>query len=183
MLKIRDGHLEWTQVMRSNDIFRGLPHNFVQFTMLQEIVAGWLNVEVGGYHHLSDSLHLYEKAIDEGFSISPQHATARNTDSLSLPKKISDDVINEVTTTLEILSQDNLQLSAFKQIVAATGLPVGYRNMLLIAAADSARRRRWLDEMEHAASQCSNPALNLLWKNWKGRWDTPSSQRESSCNP
>ncbi len=49
MLKIRDGRLEWTQVMRSNDIFLGLPYNFVQFTMLQEILAGWLGVEVGAY--------------------------------------------------------------------------------------------------------------------------------------
>jgi len=55
MLKIRDGRLEWTQVMRSNDLFRGVPYNFVQFTVLQEVIAGWLGLEVGAYDHVSDS--------------------------------------------------------------------------------------------------------------------------------
>ena len=30
MLKVRDGKLEWTQVMRSNDLYRGTPYNIVQ---------------------------------------------------------------------------------------------------------------------------------------------------------
>ena len=42
LLKVRDGALEWMQVIRSNDVFKGVPHNFVQFTSLQEIMAGWL---------------------------------------------------------------------------------------------------------------------------------------------
>jgi len=170
MLKIRDDRLEWTQVMRSNDIFRGLPHNFVQFTMLQEILAGWLGVEVGAYHHVSDSLHVYEKALDEGFNISPQQEPVVNTDSVNLPKNISDGVIREVTATLEKLSQDDLQVETFKHICMANELPVGYRNLLLITAAESARRRGWLTEIEYAASQCTNTALNLLWKNWRERW-------------
>lgn len=47
--------------MRSNDVHRGLPYNVVQFTTLQEVMAGWLGLEVGGYHHWSDSLHLYRR--------------------------------------------------------------------------------------------------------------------------
>ena len=34
MLKVRDNRLEWSQIMRSNDIFKGLPYNFIQFTTL-----------------------------------------------------------------------------------------------------------------------------------------------------
>ena len=41
LLKIRNGHLYWTQVMRSNDVMRGLPYNIIQFTMLQELFAAW----------------------------------------------------------------------------------------------------------------------------------------------
>ncbi|MDT8447490.1 MAG: thymidylate synthase [bacterium] len=59
LLKVREGKLEWTQVMRSNDLILGLPHNFVQFTYLQEIIAGWLGLEMGTYNHFSDSLHCY----------------------------------------------------------------------------------------------------------------------------
>ena len=58
---IRQGCLEWLQVMRSNDLIWGTPYNFVQFTSIQEIVAGWLGVEVGNYVHVSDSLHVYQR--------------------------------------------------------------------------------------------------------------------------
>lgn len=173
MLKIRDGRLEWTQVMRSNDIFRGLPHNFVQFTMLQEILAGWLGVEVGAYHHVSDSLHVYEKSLDEGFGISPEQEAVTNTDSMKLPKSISDDVISSVTDSLEKLSQDDLNVGTLKFICTVNNLPRGYQNLLLIAAADSARRRGWYEEMRYAANQCNNPALSLLWTNWERRWVLP----------
>lgn len=46
-LLVRDGRLEWLQVMRSNDLVWGLPYNLVQWTTIQEVVAGWLGIEVG----------------------------------------------------------------------------------------------------------------------------------------
>ena len=49
--------------MRSNDVLLGTPYNFVQYTSLQEILAGWLDIGVGSYNHYSDSLHLYERDI------------------------------------------------------------------------------------------------------------------------
>jgi thymidylate synthase len=64
LLKIRGGKLEWSQVLRSNDLFLGLPYNFIQFTFLQEILAGRLQVGVGNYCHFSDSLHVYERDIE-----------------------------------------------------------------------------------------------------------------------
>lgn len=174
MLKVRDGRLEWTQVMRSSDIFRGLPHNFVQFTMLQEVLAGWLGVEIGAYNHISDSLHAYEAALSE-FSVSPADEAPVNSDRVDLPKQMSDDVIKDVTTRLEELMADELLVEGFKRVCLANKLPEGYHNLVLIAAAYSARRRGWLDEMEYAAGRCTNPALNLLWKNWKHRWVKPGA--------
>ncbi len=50
--------------MRSNDHFRGLPHNLIQFTTVQEVLAGWLGISLGSYHHYSDSLHVYESDGD-----------------------------------------------------------------------------------------------------------------------
>lgn len=57
---IRDGKLNMMVVMRSNDLIYGLPYDIYNFTMLQEIMAGLLEVEVGKYTHVVDSLHLYE---------------------------------------------------------------------------------------------------------------------------
>lgn len=45
--------------MRSNDAFKGLPHDVFSFTMLQEFIARTLGLGLGPYHHSVGSLHLY----------------------------------------------------------------------------------------------------------------------------
>lgn len=57
---IRRGRLHMFTSMRSNDVFVGLPHDIFAFTMLQEIFARALGVELGKYVHAVGSLHLYE---------------------------------------------------------------------------------------------------------------------------
>lgn len=56
---IRDNKLHMYTNMRSNDAYRGLPHDIFVFTMLQELVSKILGIEVGAYHHYVSSLHLY----------------------------------------------------------------------------------------------------------------------------
>jgi thymidylate synthase len=46
--------------MRSNDAFWGLPHDVFSFTMIQEIAARELGLELGVYRHSVASLHLYD---------------------------------------------------------------------------------------------------------------------------
>ena|SRR3989442_10640580 len=60
---LRGGKLQMFTNMRSNDAFLGLPHDFFCFTMLQEIVARSLSVELGTYKHAVGSLHLYDVDI------------------------------------------------------------------------------------------------------------------------
>jgi thymidylate synthase len=57
---IRDGALHMHTTMRSQDVWLGLPYDIFTTTLLQELLAGWLGVEMGEYHHHIDSLHLYE---------------------------------------------------------------------------------------------------------------------------
>ena len=71
---IRNGRLDLLVSMRSNDAFWGLPHDIFAFTMMQEIMARSLDVEVGSYKHVVGSLHLYdekrasaEEYVKEGF--------------------------------------------------------------------------------------------------------------------
>lgn len=49
--------------MRSNDAFLGLPHDVFVFTMLQEIMAHRLSVDLGSYKHFAGDLHLYTEHI------------------------------------------------------------------------------------------------------------------------
>ena len=58
---IRHRRLHMFTNMRSNDAFVGLSHDIFAFTMLQEILARTLSVELGTYKHAVGSLHLYDK--------------------------------------------------------------------------------------------------------------------------
>ncbi len=60
---LRQGRLHMFTNMRSNDAYKGLPHDVFCFTMLQEITARSLSVEVGTYKHTVGSLHLYVKDL------------------------------------------------------------------------------------------------------------------------
>lgn len=65
---VRDELLHMLTTMRSNDIYKGFPHDVFCFTMLQEILARTLGLEMGNYKHCAGSLHLYtadeEKAAE-----------------------------------------------------------------------------------------------------------------------
>ena len=73
---VRGDRLHMLTSMRSNDAWLGLPHDVFTFTMLQELVARSLGIELGEYKHAVGSLHLYdehhEKAmrfLNEGWQI------------------------------------------------------------------------------------------------------------------
>jgi thymidylate synthase len=61
---LREGELRLVVYMRSNDAYRGLPHDLFCFTMLQEIMARRLGAILGTYTHVVGSLHLYDENRD-----------------------------------------------------------------------------------------------------------------------
>lgn len=58
---VRERRLHMHTTMRSQDLWLGFPYDIFAATLLQELLAGWLGVELGEYHHFVDSLHLYDK--------------------------------------------------------------------------------------------------------------------------
>ena len=58
---LRNGQLNLTTYMRSNDIWLGFPYDVFSFTCLQIIMAFELGVEIGEYTHIAGSLHLYTR--------------------------------------------------------------------------------------------------------------------------
>ncbi len=78
--RIINNNLNLITTMRSNDAFLGLPHDVFVFTMIQEIMAKKLGVELGAYKHFAGDLHIYdehlvkvEQFLQEGYaSKSPQ---------------------------------------------------------------------------------------------------------------
>lgn len=57
----RKGFLDMNVVMRSNDVWLGLPYDMFQFTQLQHSVANCVGAAVGTYTHTAWSLHLYKE--------------------------------------------------------------------------------------------------------------------------
>jgi thymidylate synthase len=60
---LRDKHLHMSVTLRSNDAYWGLPHDVFCFTMLQEMIARRLGVEIGEYYQYVGSMHVYEDYI------------------------------------------------------------------------------------------------------------------------
>lgn len=74
---IRKDKLNLLVNMRSNDAYRGLPHDIFAFTMLQELIARSLNVEVGIYKHCVGSLHLYDEIQEDENEKRNDHVEAK----------------------------------------------------------------------------------------------------------
>lgn len=166
MLKLRQGKLDWTQLMRSNDVFRGTPYNIVQFTMLQEIMAGWLGCEVGDYVQYCDSLHAYESDL-QVFALEKTAHLPASADNLALPKAESDQIIQEMIDRLNEMTRVSLSQAELHGLVYSSNVPTGYRNLLLIAGADSARRHGWDSLMTDMATDCTDSALASSWEKWR----------------
>lgn len=168
LLKVRDGCLEWTQIMRSNDLYRGLPYNFLQFTVLQEVMAGWLGVEIGSYRHWSDSFHAYKSDVTE-FSCDDTVALALNSDSLMTDVVQGERLISELYTRLAEMTAPNLSETHLSDITTMGNIPTGYQNLLRILGAETARRRARPEQAEAIIASCTNPQLVQVWTAWEQR--------------
>jgi thymidylate synthase len=182
ILKLREGRLEWMQVMRSNDLFRGLPYNIVQFTSLQEILAGWLDVQVGNYCQISDSLHVYESDYRAIQSL-PEAERAKNIDSLFLPKVESEKIFSELGRRADMFIEESVSKLEHMRLAVLPNAPSAFQNMLRLISAEAARRRKWIDEAELIMADCTNPALKQSWSGWLYRVAQDTEGRDTTRQP
>lgn len=169
LLKVRDGKLEWSQIMRSNDILLGMPYNFVQFTSLQEILAGWLGLEVGSYIHYSDSLHLYCRDIDKiGIG---QEQELENVDSLSLGRDESERIFKEIYDRMITLKDANISEKEIFSLAQLESDYSAYNNMMLVIAAYVARKLHYNDLVDELIQKCGNKAYTAMWNRWANKSD------------
>ena len=170
LLKVRAGRLEWAQIMRSNDLNRGFPYNVVQFTVLQEVIAGWLDVVVGRYHHWSDSLHVYKNDEDK-FSVEPPDEAAENTDSLAIDFTQGVTLLDELYQRARELTKPDLTETRLDELTSLSGVPVGYQNLMCVLGAESARKRVWADQSRELITRSTNPQIQQVWAGWLSRFE------------
>lgn len=168
MLKVREGKLEWTQIMRSNDLFLGFVHNVVQFTCLQEIIAGWLGIEPGTYFHYSDSLHIYERDFVNVQRLSTDSCPL-SSDVFSLSKEESDTMFADVELLVEQLIDPKSSVGDILSYWDSLRLHRSVFNFGIIILCEGLRRRNASELMLEKLEECSNLAYKCMFLHWLRR--------------
>ena len=182
LLKVRDGRLQWTQVLRSNDLFLGLPHNLIQFTSLQEVIAGWLGVDCGAFHLVTDSLHVYEENLPL-LQAADELRPMPNTDILSLPRRESESSFKELADFIDLIQRPAVEGNDIYEFVKRSELPAAFANLLCILAAEGLRRRKSNDLVKEILNRCTNHSLIQVWDRWITRIrNLQSTHKRSTSN-
>src|SRR6185312_16137032 len=130
---LREKKLEMIAIMRSNDAYKGLPHDVFCFTMIQELLARSLEAEIGTYRHFAGSMHLYSGDENDAMRLTEEGLQSR----IEMPPMPHGDpwpAVGAVMNALErIRSHEQLDASTFGldnywsdvirllQVFAATG--------------------------------------------------------------
>lgn len=61
MFLARDGKLDMTATIRSNDLFKGVKYDYFLASMMMQSMAGWTDLKPGELYFHINSLHAYEK--------------------------------------------------------------------------------------------------------------------------
>jgi thymidylate synthase len=168
LLKVRNGHLHWTQILRSNDLHLGLPYNLIQFTTLHEIMAGWLNLELGPYLHIADSLHIYCDTIDIVGS-STKIDSPENIDRLGASFAQTESYLENMELLIEAIIEEATDARALCLHLEAIDLPIAWRNMATLLVAEACRKRSDPDLSKKVLHTCTSSLLQQVATRWFAR--------------
>lgn len=93
---IRNGKLNCTGIMRSNDIWLGTPYDVAFFTELQKYIAHRVGVEYGTYTHFVTSIHVYDRNFEDLAGVLNREAKTKlsvDIEKLNAYKYVFDDYI------------------------------------------------------------------------------------------
>lgn len=171
-LNIREGKLEWLQVLRSNDVFRGLPYNLVQFTCLQEVVAGWLEIGISSYNQLSNSLHIYEADLSLCGTVPEIRLNTKSDDSLAVTRRESEISFEHLENTVLKILDDRLSSNSLYELASGNigSLRTAFHNFQIILCAEGIRRRGDNKLAQSLTMRCTNEPLRTLMLRWIRRW-------------
>jgi thymidylate synthase len=164
MLKVRSEKLYWTQTIRSNDVFLGLPYNVVLFTTLQEILAGWIGVDIGTYTQWSDSLHLYVR--DAGKADHVELSYDPSAEDIRLRRSDSDVVFARLERLCVELTDRVLDELSLISLLKGLDMPQSYVSLASALCAEEARKRGWKDAQALALSLCKTASLKTVLLRW-----------------
>lgn len=147
----RRGRLHLVAMMRSNDAYLGFPHDVFCFTMIQELIARSLGIQVGEYHHFATSLHLYEHDRDK---VSEYLNEGFQNPTFAMPKMPTGCQLMNLKNFLEV---ECLIRNGTITTASQINLPEYWRDLsiILLRRAD-AKYRRGMDKLEANFSNIKN---------------------------
>lgn len=130
---LRDGCLDLTVYMRSNDLILGFVYDAFTFTLILEVMAGWLRVDTGTYTHIAESLHIYERDVPFAREILANHEGVDLYSGTTIPDiRLSCEEFNPAFRRLaevEEFSRRDPHGAAEKAQGLCTALPSSWRGM------------------------------------------------------
>lgn len=170
LLKLREGRLHWTQIMRSNDIMLGFPYDVIQFTMLQEVMAGWLGSKPGDYIHLTDSLHVYKKDLS-AFSCIPTDSKSIDREPFPMTYDESNELFSLIYDDLSDVSNGNKKEDELREIFDRdseknVGRCELINDMMAVIGSDAARRQNYRDLSYYLVDSCKDFNLKRASYAW-----------------
>lgn len=83
---VRNGGLEMTVYMRSNDVFFGFPYDYIYFVSIGQYIAEKLGLKLTQYIHHATSMHMYLRDLEKFVP----HQQVLNVDAKSIIKEYYD---------------------------------------------------------------------------------------------
>ncbi|MFF0452884.1 thymidylate synthase [Nocardia africana] len=144
---VREGRLHSIAFMRANDAYRGTVSDVFSFTLLQEVLATQLGLELGDYTHIASSYHLYagdDARADEVLAGSGSGGT----DDVFPPMPAGDNwpAIHAVIRLEGLLRTNRLQLR--RSDIGALGLPYYWTQVVILLALHAGRRNTGTIDLE-----------------------------------
>lgn len=135
----RDGLLNCVVNMRSQSAVMVFPYDVYAFTFIQEAVASELHLEVGSYHQLCNSYHIY----DDEFEMASRFATESLTDVSEVPRMPFGGAFAYARSVQASFNRLNRPPESFRLIqrreIGALGLPSYWESMLSLMLVGAAR--------------------------------------------
>lgn len=110
---MRQGKLNLTVYMRSNDLWLGFPFDVFQFANMQILMAMELGVDLGTYTHIAGSLHLYERDFKTGLENTKKDKPKTISDISKAKEEAGDEWMNE---------KDGLRMEALRKADVQSGI-------------------------------------------------------------
>lgn len=161
LLKIRNNKLHWTQIMRSNDIVLGFPYDIFLFSLLQEIIAGWLECDMGEYTHFSDSLHMYSVKMSLSSKVS-----LKNIDDLRLSKKESDQIFPSLYLKMNDLRTSDCQKKLIEEGIQEKDFPKPYHNIFMVLCSYISYKIKNPELARACLESCDNMLYVYMMETW-----------------